>query len=789
MAWWNMFLLPQILSEVRQSQAASGSGATSPAPSTPVATPQPCPVPPEYTFSRWQQVHEDRQFQGEWVVQYLHFTRTKTDQCRSTSETESMVQGPYRLWPAVPANRVADVSRPTGATDGLSGSPLRSSEMLELGTPGAVGPNPDVIVNSAVTVTTGTLPLVPPFYSGFALLAGAVVATLLLRRRSRQLDPAEGRQVGRVTRPSIPLEGARTLDSIKPGEEWVPSAVEVEWLQAFFGIKETGYGPRTQEAMAAFQREHKIEPDPKVMVGINTYKALWKEHIELVHDRWQRKAEGRRPIEMDLLLNSPLPSDLRAEMNEIDDAYSAYWKAVEGRYQAILRRDSAQVARYEKEIQELKAGGVRLGDILVLKEKYQPLIDALYAQAEKVKNTANDVEYAKLQAMLAAIEEGDWNGITTANATLAGRVGALFRRDKTESLFGANIAVALQPHVSSKAVTGLPVDPTEPVVLAPIEGESRPYDSVDTGSTPDATVPETVPPVGQTHEPVAVTVDDLDAQLAKYYPNPADRLIVRHTVAEEGPGKFGANWGGVVYRNNSGHLVSDRQWINFGLISFAYPSGAGGGVLKTLMSDPEEEKAFRQIAERFLTDNPGGEVAEGWRHLLNDPGNYVIPVKTKQQLADEFVAAIKSGNGLAHQDWMFKYLNTPVTKSGTATGDMRDDWNNVLVQFLSRPASQAVQLSIVRKQYYDAAVESALDPNQFGLTTIRGVGFLFDVMVQHGTPTPAMMEIAATEEYQQASEIRKLEMLRDTFSRGSTAWNRRDSVLRSKVLTDDPYLR
>lgn len=131
-------------------------------------------------------------------------------------------------------------------------------------------------------------------------------------------------------------------------------------------------------------------------------------------------------------MDSPLPPDLRAEVEKLNETYSAYFAAAEGRYQAILRRDPNLIAEYDDQIEASKSSGVKVDDIAVLKEKYQPAIDALYHQAEKVKQKANDGDYAKLLAMLDAADDGRWDEIAGVRATLGGRWDSLWRSDRKE---------------------------------------------------------------------------------------------------------------------------------------------------------------------------------------------------------------------------------------------------------------------------------------------------------------------------------------------------------------------
>jgi|GEM_PF-4434753 len=444
MPLWSLFLLQVALPPNPPAVVAMAN----PTDSSTEVTPPPCPTPPDYDYSDWELTWDERRSEGQWVTQRLHYSRTKTDECRGTSSRQSKVEGPYRLWPAVPANRVADVNRPEGSTDSLSGSPLRSSSFPDYGAPGSIGPNPDLPTSKTPGVPATEVPAPAPFFPGFILFAGVLVATLIFRRRTSKQDPVPSRVEELVQGPPVEPVTARTMNSIKPNTEWVPDPAEVAWLQAFFGLVEPNYGPRTKAAVAEFQRKHGITPDPNVMVGPNTYRALWKEHIDLVHEQWQGVAEGRRPLVLERVFDSPLPPDLREEMAKLNEAYAAHWAAVEGRYQAILRRDPTLVAAYDEQIAAFKTSGVKVEDIEPLKAKYQPLIDALYKQAEKVKNDPDDGEYAKLLAMLDAADHGRWDGTGEVKATLDGRWAALWRADSTERALGQSVANALHPYTS-----------------------------------------------------------------------------------------------------------------------------------------------------------------------------------------------------------------------------------------------------------------------------------------------------------------------------------------------------
>lgn len=278
-----------------------------------------------------------------------------------------------------------------------------------------------------------------------------------------------------------------------------------------------------------------------------------------------------------------------------------------------------------------------------------------------------------------------------------------------------------------------------------------------------------------------------DVDLSSIFKTPQERLILEHTKSEEGPGKYGAAWGAVVYRdNNMGQLLCDRNWLNFGLISFAFPSGSAGSVQRAILSHPGEEDVFRSICAKYLKDRSSDTVPAGWIHLLKNQSDPTIAAKTTSQLTDEFLSLVKAGDDGAARDWFFKYLDTPTTKEGVATGDLRDDWTRVFQEFLSRPASQYEQLKAAYNQYFQPARDMA---ERLGLTTMRGVGFMFDTYVQHGGLTQKMRDLLKNreEEFANASTVHKMELLRDTFSSNSDAWRRRNDVIHSNILTDDAY--
>lgn len=276
----------------------------------------------------------------------------------------------------------------------------------------------------------------------------------------------------------------------------------------------------------------------------------------------------------------------------------------------------------------------------------------------------------------------------------------------------------------------------------------------------------------------------VDEMVARYFPKPEDQAIIQHTMGAEGPKRFGASWGNVVYKTRDGQWKADGQMLNFGLISFAFPSGSAGTVLRRILENPEEEQALREIAMRHLQDQPGGEIQEGWRHLLRTTEDPSIAAKSKEQLVDEFIQHIKAGDDKKAADWLFKYANEESIGSHNVHSTvLRDDWKAVFSDWLSRPASQVAQLAAVKDSYFDNSVELA---QKLHLTTVRGVGFVFDAMVQGGSLPKSAWTLVETPAYIGASEMERLQMLRDLYGQGSTEWKRREAVLNSD-LSDGPY--
>jgi hypothetical protein len=288
---------------------------------------------------------------------------------------------------------------------------------------------------------------------------------------------------------------------------------------------------------------------------------------------------------------------------------------------------------------------------------------------------------------------------------------------------------------------------------------------------------------------------DVDAVLAAHFSNPQERLILRHTILQEGSGTANEAHGAVVYKSDEG-LKCDRQWLNFGLISFAMPSGSGGSVLRKILADPVEESAFKEIALRHLQDHPGGSVPGSHQHLLGTEGTEIPPLSKEEQVAS-FLGALRGGDDAKLADWFFKYGNQPAVEAGVATGHLSPDWKSTMNEFLARPAALPVQIESAKAEYLSPALESA---SKFHLSSVKGVAWLFDQHVQNGRPNAAMLAMVAAQPpqndqlaayyqaYQNGSEAQRLEILTKLADApNTTVYERRRAVLANENLTWDSY--
>ncbi|HLO03564.1 MAG TPA: hypothetical protein VK191_10670 [Symbiobacteriaceae bacterium] len=326
----------------------------------------------------------------------------------------------------------------------------------------------------------------------------------------------------------------------------------------------------------------------------------------------------------------------------------------------------------------------------------------------------------------------------------------------------------------------------------------RPSRSVGGGGAVGTTAPVmgAAPVAPSPGAPFQATPADSMAVLNAHFPDPQRQAVLAHIVKVEGMGGPSAAHGGVVYAGDDG-LRSDRQWLNFGYISFAMPSGTGGDVLRRIFATPGEEEAFRAIALRHLQDQAASQVPASHSHLLREAGTE-IPALSATAQTDQFIALVKAGKDPALADWFFKYGNTPAVEREVATGDLRPEWKAIMDEFLGRPASVQAQLEQIDNGYLSPAIESA---KEFGVQSEKAVAWFADQHVQSGAPNAdmyAMIEPSAPpagsrlssywQRYQAGDETERLQVLTElSGSPGTTVRGRREAVLANPALTGAPF--
>lgn len=293
------------------------------------------------------------------------------------------------------------------------------------------------------------------------------------------------------------------------------------------------------------------------------------------------------------------------------------------------------------------------------------------------------------------------------------------------------------------------------------------------------------------------------AALYAQFPDPQLQAILTHVVKAEGMHGPNDAHGGVVYWDENGIRKSDRQWLNFGYISFAMPKGTGGDVLRRIFDTPGEEEAFRAIALRHLEDQPAGQVPDSHSRLLYRTGTE-IPALSASAQVDQFIAEVKAGRYQPEEvrdealaDWFFKYGNTPEVDDKIANGHLRPEWKAVMDEFLGRPASVQAQVQQIDQSYLTPAIKSA---ERFGLHSTLGVAWFTDQHVQSGSPNldmKAMLKPAPPpdsplyeqwQRYQSGTEAERLQVLTELSGPlGSTVRKRREDVLANHSIPREPF--
>jgi|GEM_PF-6498627 len=147
---------------------------------TPPAVTETVECEPSYEHTSWEFVREDRKYEGTWVVAYHRYTRVQTEVCSGDTETQRKTEGPFKLYPATPDERVAAVNAPEWQDTPLTGSPLRSTDF-----PTGLAPQtgPSGMETGEGNKAPGETPSAPSPFNPFVLtLIGAVVAAAVGRR-------------------------------------------------------------------------------------------------------------------------------------------------------------------------------------------------------------------------------------------------------------------------------------------------------------------------------------------------------------------------------------------------------------------------------------------------------------------------------------------------------------------------------------------------------------------------------------------------------------------------------
>lgn len=144
---------------------------------------------PRFSYSDWEKTGEDRWFEGQGVMQRIHYERVETDTCTSATTTQRKTEGPFRLWQAVPDERVADVNRPVGDEQAVSGAPLGSSDPSGSG---GSAKGPETRPDTGAPGNRSDSQKGPPYLPSLALLVAILVVGLRRPRQGSEPDPGSG---------------------------------------------------------------------------------------------------------------------------------------------------------------------------------------------------------------------------------------------------------------------------------------------------------------------------------------------------------------------------------------------------------------------------------------------------------------------------------------------------------------------------------------------------------------------------------------------------------------------
>jgi len=358
---------PVVSAPVQRPAVQPTTTQQAPAPVNPAPAGKPATVPecpsPQYIYTDWVRIGEDRSSEDQWVVQRLQYQRTRTDTCTGATTIEAKSEGPYRLWQAVPDRRVSGVSHPEGETGDLTGSPLRSSELPAGPAPVRIEPKPQS-VPKASTDTSGQPDKQVPYLPGALLLIGVAVAALQQKRR-------------------------RGSDG--------PGSVLALKEQQYLALAERGmYGTRSpnfkDDPMFAESKVHWEDLPAQTRATIVKWQQQWNE----VSEYWQKVFAGRDP-------GGPPPTDP--------------WGVAGVAQKQATERLQAEIAALRTPLLDLAADQGRLEEMLPqikeITERIEHLRGVLASEvSEKVVQEALSGDQDSLTGLVLALKARQYTELT-----------------------------------------------------------------------------------------------------------------------------------------------------------------------------------------------------------------------------------------------------------------------------------------------------------------------------------------------------------------------------------------